>query len=353
MSALQNIVVGFQTETVYGDIQTFLRRVKKENINTYATYRRYIKISLEWLCKKPWEILEISDIASIQNSRVVEFQLYLSESLDKSNGSINTIISSMKSLFYFLERQERYRNAGVSSLAVSVKILKEDSKTSGMFKVGEPEKIAIWALNHKKKGQEKSALIRLAYTTGLRKSSLLNIKWEDIEYVEEDEMYVITAIVKTGKKIEVPITHLMYSELEKIKENEYYNRYKDGKVFHLSTRTIQDMMNDIRKQMNFPESRNIVFHSFRGYPSHFGDLEELQDQLGHSKIETTKKYYRHTEDLSKMISMRLEQTVTPSSFDELSKEELIELIMSQDKNKVLQMHRKKEKLLNTREQINV
>lgn len=345
MSIPKNVFNLDTNNPVYQDIEIYLRKLKKENVNTYKAYKRYIESFFIWLVGKKLNELEIKDL-KFSNSKVVSYQLYLSDDLDRSNSTVNLATTSIYNLYLFLEKQEIYRKNEIEAKMVKVDSLSNQGETSGEFRMGEPEQMASLALNHKKKGQEKYAFIRLAYTTGIRKQTILNIKWDDIKpYELDNSIYLIDITTKNNKKLTIPITSSLYNELLKIKEQTYYNRYTDNKIFHLSSQAIQDMMDDLKELMQIDKKRNIVFHSFRGYPSHFGELEELQNQLGHSSINTTKKYYRHSEDHSNMLSLRMEEKIDDSIFQEMTKEELIEMIMNQSKGTILNLKRKANNIL--------
>lgn len=332
MNALINNVTGLHLGNVYEDICTFI--TQSESLNTQRNYDRAIRSFYKWFKNKDIELLDKSDLI-IRNADVVRYQKYLRDhEADYSNNSINNIISSIQSLYVFLEINEY----PVNSKYVKIKPLSDDSEACGALYAYEAEEMAKRALKQKK-GQEKSALIRMAYTTSFRKSSLLAMKWTDIKKDPIADHYLATVIGKGGKKHTMPISADLYNELLKIKNQKYYQQYTDDKIFHLSNTTIQSMMDSLKREMGISSERNVVFHSFRNVASSFGTLEEVKQHLNHSHISTTEKYRHKNKDYSQSLSLRIEDKIEDSIFEEMSKEQLIELIMKQNIGTLIHLKR--------------
>jgi site-specific recombinase XerC len=128
------------------------------------------------------------------------------------------------------------------------------------------------------------------------------------------------------------ISGKMYLELLKIRELDYYKRYNNDLIFHLSSTTIQSMMEALRVEMGFSEDRWITFHSTRNtMPNHIlessEDLISAQEQLGHSSMDTTyKKYISKKRNYGSMASVRIDEEIDNSIFDELTHEQLLEMV---------------------------
>lgn len=339
MNAIKNNVLGLHTGTVYEDIRTFIS--KFESKNTQINYERNIRSFFMWIAQKPIEILKKEDL-HVRNADIVKYQVYLrNHETDYTNTTINNMMAAIQSLYEFLEINE-YE---VNSKHVKVDVLPDDSESAGSLFFNEAEYMAK-LVKKQTKGQEKSGLIRLAYTTSFRKSSLLNLEWTDIKENPEADHYLVTSVGKGGKKHTVPISSELYSELQLIKEQKYYEKYNDNKIFHLSKTTIQNMMDSLKKEMGISEERNIVFHSFRNVAASYGSLEEVKEHLNHSDINTTNKYYRHKmKDYSQSISLRMDDKFDDDVFNSLSKEELIQLIKQQCVGVVIQMKKEAAEML--------
>ncbi|WP_063563029.1 tyrosine-type recombinase/integrase [Paenibacillus sp. O199] len=341
-------VIGLNNRSVYSDIRTYLK--KFNSIHTQKNYERSLRNFFMWYKGKDLEVIQKDDL-KVRNADVTEYQTFLKEhAADYSNITINNYIAPIQSLYEWLEINE-YE---VNSKYVKIASLPDDSEHCGALYLDEAEKMASIIREDKVKGIEKSTFIRLAYTTSFRKSTLLSIKYSDIRLDEKRGYYNVYVIGKKGKKHTVPISKELYYELMLIKEQKYYERYNDGKIFHLSTKTIQLMMDGLRIKMEFSPERNIKFHSLRNVAAGFGTLEEAKKHLNHSNIATTETYYRHiNEDLSNSISLRMEEKIDDTILERLTKEELIELVLSQNYGTLTQIKKEaQERLLNRGEMVN-
>jgi integrase len=333
MEAFANNIVGFHTGTVYEDINTFLNSF--DSINTSKGYEYNLRTFYMWFKGKPLEMLNKDDL-HIRNADMLKYRKYLEgHEADYSNGTINRMIAAIQSLYVFLETNDY----DVKSAVTKIKKLSDDSERSGFFHASEIEQIPS-ILMGTVKGFEKTMLVKMAWTTSFRKASLLSIEWDDIVSNEDTGNYKVTTIGKGGKKHSVDIPVELYEELLHMKEIDYYAKYQDNKVFHLSTTTIQAMMDYIKTKLNISDARNIVFHSFRNFASMFGTLEELKKHYNHSSIVVANKYYgRDEKNKSSDIGLRISDKIEDSIFEELSKDQLIALIMGQHEGSVFQMKR--------------
>lgn len=343
MDAIMNNVVGLQVGSVWEDIQTFLGDHATKSKYTYDNYLNSLRKFFMWYRGKELNELTTSDL-EIRNADVLRFRNHLINDYDFENSTINNRIAAISSLYNFLE----INSYKVNSKVVTLTNLVENENTAGKLYFQEAELMSELVLSQKK-GIEKSALIEMAYVTSLRKGTLLDLSWNDIKKNPTLDYYEVTVIGKGNKRHTISIKVDLYNKLCQIKKQPYYKNFDDSKknkIFNLSTRTIQDMMNGLKEEMGIDPDRNIVFHSFRNVASYFGTLEELQQQLGHANINTTKKHYRHVnEDLSNMISMRIGDKIDCNVFDTLSKEQLVQLIKEQDVGTLLSMKKRAEEMI--------
>ncbi|WP_145413328.1 site-specific integrase [Paenibacillus xylanexedens] len=337
-------VVELHSRKVFEDIMTFVS--KFESKHTQKNYERSIRNFYLWLdpIHKDIEYLNEDDL-KVRNADMLRYQKYLKDhEADYTNNTINNYIAPIQSLYEFLEINE-YK---INSKHVKIDSLTDDSEQTGALYLNEAEEMAKIILDDRKQGQEKSAFIRMAYTTSFRKSSLRKLKWTDI-VLNHRGYYDVYTIGKGGKKHKVPISTDLYNELLKIKERPYYNKYEDDRIFHLGNDTIQSMMDRLKEAMCIPEERNIKFHSFRNVAAGFGTLEEAKNHLNHSNISTTETYYRHAnEDLSNSISLRMEDKIDDSILEHLSKEELVQIIIQQNHGVLSQIKRDVQDMLNNK-----
>ncbi|MET3209928.1 UNVERIFIED_CONTAM: integrase [Paenibacillus sp. PvR008] len=348
MSAITNNIVGLHNRSVYEDIETHLNSF--ESKFTSNTYRNSLAKFFMWYSKgKDMSSLKKEDL-TIRNADILRYRNFLVGLKDEEGGrfytntTVNNHIAAIQSLYSFFEKNDY----DVKAITTHIKPLSDDSKRCGTLYPHEAERMAI-IIEKTKKGNEKSALIRMAYTTSFRKSSLLNLEWDDIVYNDVHDYYEVYIVGKGGIKHVMPIEPELYSYLLKIKEQPYYKQYADNKVFHLDTKTIQKMMGYLKQELNIPTERNVVFHSLRNVASSFGTLEEAKKHYNHSSYDVTERYRHKDNDLSNSLSLRISNQITDSIFEELSKEELIEIIRSQHEGVIFQMKRDAKKIKEDKE----
>ncbi|WP_063565459.1 site-specific integrase [Paenibacillus sp. O199] len=342
MSTLFN-VTGLHHDSVSSDIRRFINSFTSKH--TQRTYERNICTFMMWYANKMPEQLVPEDLP-IKNAQFVEYQTHLrNHALEYENTTINNMVDAIRSLYVFLQKNEY----NVKSINLDIKSLIENPQHAGSLFPDEAENMAQLVVKQRK-GVEKAALIRMAYTTSLRKSSLLDICFKDITYNDQYGYYEFNVLVKGGKKIPVSIPTWLYEELLTIKEQDYYKQYTDDKVFHLRNKAIQAMMDSLRVEMNIPKERNIVFHSFRNVVVKVGSIQEAKEQLGHSNIATTDKFYKHMNmDLSNRPSMRMHNKIPDNVFHSLSKEELISLILNDEAGTIMRMKLKADEIVKQKE----
>lgn len=327
MSTVHNIV-SLNTGRVYESINSYLMKVGLKSKNTQYNYEVAIRRFFIWHVGKSIEDL-VNDDLDILNEKMIRYQYYLLEDCDYSNNTVNASIAPIARLYEHFARN-RYI---VKVEDVRVDKLPDDGERYGELSHSEAETMAVLA-ERQKKGVEKAGIIRLAYTTSFRKASLLAIKWSDIVFDSKSRLYLITAIGKRNKKHTRPIPVELYNELLKIKEQKYYSRYTDNKVFHLSDHTLWNMIDNLKKEMGIGEDRNVVFHSLRNVAAGFirfngGGIEEIREQLNQSGYGSLKHYMHEDKNYSNMAGMRMHETFEDNYVEQLSREELLQLIERQ------------------------
>ncbi|PZT57481.1 tyrosine-type recombinase/integrase [Paenibacillus silvae] len=346
ISETNSKVVELHSRKVFEDIMTFIG--KFESKHTQRNYERSIRNFYLWLdpVHKDIEYLNEDDL-KVRNADILRYQKYLKDhEADYTNITINSHIAPIQSLYEYLEINEY----PINSKIVKISMLSDDSEITGPLYLDEAEEMAKLSLQDRKLGQEKYCLIRSAYTTSFRKSSLLSLEWTDIKKNPLADNYLVTTIGKGNKRHTVPISTDLYSELLKIKEQPYYRKFNDNKIFHLSPNTIQILMNNLKKKMGILPERNVKFHSLRNVAASFGTIEEAKKHLNHSNISTTERYRKHTaEDYSNSISLRIEDKIDDSILEHLSKEELVQIIIQQNHGVLSQIKRDAQDMLNNKE----
>lgn len=344
-----NNVVGLHTNRVFESISAYLLKVERRSKATRYNYEVAIRRFFMWYKNKTLEELKVEDL-DILNERMIRYQAHLLDDYDYGNNYVNTLVAPIVKLYEHLSRN-RYN---VRAEDVRLDKLPDDGESHGKLTVKEAETMAQLAMKQKK-GQEKATLIRVAYTTSFRRSSLLHIKWSDIYLDPNSQNYIVKIVGKGNKKHSRPLSPDLYNEMLKIKEQTYYKKYNDDYVFHLSENTILAMMKKLKEEMNIPKERNIVFHSFRNVAANYiketgGDIEEIRNQLGHSNYASLKHYMADDEDYANMAGIRMMEDIDDNILGKLSKEELLQIINQQNESIKIILQREAKKIISKKEE---
>ncbi|OPH61749.1 hypothetical protein BC351_00465 [Paenibacillus ferrarius] len=334
MSAQPN-VIGFNSDTVYSDILTFIND-ERFSEGTRIGYMHDIKLFFSFMNKPSIEQLTHNDL-HYENKDIIRYRNFLINDKQHSNATSNRKLASLQSLYSFFKRNRYDTKHGIDTEVFQIDKLKNKSKSYGYLTPEELQAMLQLVLNQVK-GYEKYCLIRLATTTSLREDTLLNLTWDNFEKNDQQNCYFVNTVEKkTDKEVSQPISVNLYNELLEIKKLGYFQRYKDNKIFHVTTKTIWEMMSTLKKELNINDKRKIVFHSFRSYGANFilettGDLVAASNQLNHSNIQTTYQHYiNKTKDVQKSAGLLLDEQIDQDAFNKLTFEE-IKLLLNDTKN---------------------
>jgi integrase/recombinase XerD len=225
---------------------------------------------------------DISDwkIKGVKFGNVQEYIKGLFDS-GKSDNTVKIRKAALSSLFeYCIDREliienpcdhRRIRN-----------LFKVNSKKGKEIKGKSISKDAIKLLLNKIDNKFEVLLIGIMFKTGVRVSELIEIKHEDIEI--RNENYWLKVIGKGRRVRYIPVKEELVKEIE-----EYIGECgigKDERLFKIGVRQVERLL---KKWIDL--SCHDCRRSFAiNYIKNGGVLTDLQRILGHSKIETTRKY---------------------------------------------------------------
>ena len=138
--------------------------------------------------------------------------------------------------------------------------------------------------------QTLASLVRLALFTGMRRSALLNLQWEDLDF-ERGFITLRGSVAKKGKTETLPQTKSPYV---------FPGRYDDK-----PRGNITDMLKRVKEKAGLPESFRPLHglrHSFASWLASSGQVSmyELQKLLTHSSPQMTQRYaHLHDDALRK------------------------------------------------------
>lgn len=334
MTNLKNVIQfnSNNDKNVYTCIKTFLDRAEQNSVNTRITYERSIRGFFHSMRGKDIEHLVEADLI-FTKPQIETYQVGLK---NKFKGStVNNKMSALKKCY---DKLEDY-GFEVKSSWFNVERYNEYDTESYDAMTHEEIVTAINLVSATRAGSQKALLLRLAYATAFRKESILNLKWTDI--INRDGVWLVKTLGKGNKWDYKKISTDLYDELMTHKE-----KSKKDKIFTLTNKTVNRMMNDIRDNIDFGD-RKITFHSLKkssiaevALITNY-DLKAMQKQGNHSNVATTLNNYMAEKKLDDLVIVDVNQHVPVEEFDGMSKEELVSLIKSMDRSTIIKLLQKK------------
>jgi len=211
-----------------------------------------------------------------------------------SNSSVNRKVSSLKSFYKFLLKVKQIE----SSPLLKHKSLKTPKKIQIPFSEKELDNV----LNHIKypdgfDGIRDKLIIDLFYTTGIRRTELINLKMQNVDLSKN----TLKVLGKRNKERILPILPILSkqinlylserTQLESIKEEEYFFlmlkgvKLNDSFVYRLINYYFSNVSEKVKK------SPHILRHTFATHMLNNGaDLNSVKELLGHSSLASTQVY---------------------------------------------------------------
>lgn len=310
-------------KNVWSCINTFLNRIEQNSKNTRDGYERAIRHFFKTMRNKKLEDLVEGDLI-FSKPQIETYQVNMKNSFKGT--TVNTKMSALKKCYTKLE------DYGFDVKASWFVLDRYDEHDKESYDPMTHEEVirAITLVAKTRKGFEKGLLIRMAYATAFRRESLLELKWTDI--INRDGVWFVKTIGKGNKLDHKKLSNDLYDELMKQKE-----LIGGEKIFQLTKKTVQKMMDYIRDNMDFSE-RVITFHSFKkssvnevALITNY-DLKSMQQQGNHANITTTLNDYMAKKNLDDLVIVDINYHVPVEKFDDLSKEELVNLIKDADRS---------------------
>lgn len=253
----------------------FWEEVGQYHANSNDTYSKLNILSTEFDTSLPLQYLTVDDIALFVGKKRAE---------GKQNSTINRYLALLSAIITLCKK----RRVAVPELNVREFMLKEKAENIKYIPDWQTlDRIVDAAAPHLK------PIILAALYTGFRKSTLLNLKWENIVGNEiivkvKDSQYDGGKTV--SQKLFPELRQLIFSQP---KVSDYVFTYKGQRV-----KDIKTAWHGIFKKTGLPY---VNFHTLRHTSGTWllretGNLKFVQKHLGHSSTKVTEKYAHIIED---------------------------------------------------------
>ncbi|MFW6030413.1 MAG: tyrosine-type recombinase/integrase [Halanaerobiales bacterium] len=267
----------------------FKRYCKIKNLakHTIRYYSKCYNYFLRFLDDKLDEDKEMK-INNINKKMVEEFSLWLDNTYNMKNTTINTRLRGIRAFVYYLMEQKYIEGFKVDLLR-SDKAIKEtytDEELERLLEKPDLKKCTFAEYRN-------WVIVNFLLSTGIRSRSLINIKVNDID-LDDSVVYIRT--VKNRKQQVIPLSktlikilsdYLIYrngSDNEYLFCNAYGNKLKSSSLNSAIRRY------NLRRKVN-KTSIHLFRHTFaKKYILAGGDMFRLQKILGHSSLSVVKEY---------------------------------------------------------------
>lgn len=322
-----------EDKNVYGTIRVYLTRKGQNSQRTKETYERHIRDFFRTMRNKEIEELTEDDLI-FTKKQAESYQVALKEQYKGT--TVNNAITAIRECY------KRLQDDGFDVNLAWFNLENYDGHDKISYDTLTHDEVieSINIVSYTRKGFEKALLIRLAYATAFRRESLLSMKWTQLVVI--DGIRYAKVLGKGNKWSHKKISPELYELLMKHKQQQGSD---SEKIFQLTDKTVNRMMNYIRENMDFGD-RRIVFHSFKKASVNEvnrlsgGDLKMTQLHGDHSNSSTTVNDYLEKKKFEDLITVDINTVIPIDKLDELSHDELLSLIKGMDRNTVIKILQK-------------
>ncbi len=270
----------------------YLDLEKKYAANTLTFYQKDLKEFQVFMANE----FDLEDLSQVHYGLIRSWIVSL---VDKglNNKSINRKLSSLKSFYKFL-----LKTAVIDENPMAKhKALKTEKNVHSVFSEKEINK-AIETIDFSDfEGVRDRAIIELFYTTGIRRSELINVQLVDIDFYKE-------TVKVTGKRNKERIIPLLPSTIDVLKtylevRTKWVQRQEESTLFitkkgvKINQTLVYRIINTYfsRVSTKNKKSPHILRHSFATHLLTNGaDLNAIKELLGHSSLASTQVYTQNS-----------------------------------------------------------
>ncbi|MGB5170709.1 tyrosine-type recombinase/integrase [Eudoraea sp.] len=267
----------------------YLSLEKKYSMNTVKAYEKDLG-DFALFCK---EEMGEENIERIPYNYIRNWIIHL---IDQGviNRSVNRKVSSLKAFYKFLLKTETIQ---INPLA-NHKALKTPTKVEVPFSVDEMNRLfSETSFGDDFEGRRDQLIIDLFYTTGIRRSELINIELSNLNLREK----TLKVLGKREKERIVPLlesTTLLFNSylsaresLDFVRDKDYVFLTKSGvKIYEILVyRIIKGYFSKVSSKVK--KSPHVLRHTFATHLLNKGaDLNSVKELLGHSSLASTQVY---------------------------------------------------------------
>jgi integrase/recombinase XerC len=278
----------------------YLLLEKNYSAHTVNGYCKDVLFFEDFICAE----FDQKDLISVNYSQIRSWVVSLVDA-GVSNASVNRKIASLKCYYKFLLKIKQIE----FSPLLKHKALKSPRKIQIPFSVKEVD-LVLNQLQYQEgfEGLRDKLIIDLFYTTGIRRSELINLLVVNVSVSNR----TIKVLGKRNKERIIPLLPILEIQIESyLKERANIEEIKDQDVFFLTSKGIKLNDSFVYRIINqyfsgvsekVKKSPHILRHSFATHLLNNGaDINSVKELLGHSSLASTQVYTQSSlEELKKV-----------------------------------------------------
>lgn len=284
-------------ENLQSQLDQFIRYVQLEKNFSLHTVREYTSDLEEFFA-----FLHAEGIQKITEVEYIHARLYVTKLYDeqKARTSISRKISSIRSFFRFLNREQNIDDAPFRSLYHP----KKEERLPSFFYEEE-----LQELFEKNEGDEpiqirNMALLELLYATGMRVSECVSLELTDIDF-----HYNIVRVMGKGRKERIiPFGQYAHDALIRyieqvrpilMKKENHQKVFVNMRGGELTTRGVRYILSEMieNASMHTKIYPHMLRHTFATHLLNNGaDMRTVQELLGHANLSSTQIYTHVTKE---------------------------------------------------------
>ncbi|MER2048775.1 MAG: tyrosine recombinase XerC [Solibacillus sp.] len=284
-------------ENLQSQLDQFIRYVQLEKNFSLHTVREYTSDLEEFFA-----FLHAEGIQKIAEVEYIHARLYVTKLYDeqKARTSISRKISSIRSFFRFLNREQNIDDAPFRSLYHP----KKEERLPSFFYEEE-----LKELFEKNEGDEpiqirNMALLELLYATGMRVSECVSLELTDIDF-----HYNIVRVMGKGRKERIiPFGQYAHDALMRyieqvrptlMKKENHQKVFVNMRGGELTTRGVRYILSEMidNASMHTKIYPHMLRHTFATHLLNNGaDMRTVQELLGHANLSSTQIYTHVTKE---------------------------------------------------------
>lgn len=226
-------------------------------------------------------------ISEIKPADIEKLKVYITIDKGNTKATFNRYFAALKKAFNNIIINHKLNMLNPCKLVSS---FTEDNEKLRYLSEEEEERLFKELPNYLK------PIVICALTTGLRKSNILNLKWESIDF-KMGFIEILKQENKGKKKIQIPLSSKFRAELEKIGIKE------KGYVFisHRKSTAYKNISDGFKKACERAGIENFRFHDLRHtvgtrLVANGVDLQTVKEIMAHSDLRTTQRYLHPVKD---------------------------------------------------------